>query len=142
MMTKRVWAVATTLALLGGAAVAQQSSINLLTAVPQNASTMTNYYKQSVYDPTDSKIGDVSDLLIQPDGKIAAAMVGVGGFLGIGEKDVAVPFEAIKTTTKDNKVYLIMNTSKDALKSAPGFKYDRSSATWVPEDSVPSTRMK
>jgi sporulation protein YlmC with PRC-barrel domain len=122
--------------------MAQQSSINLLTAVPQNASTMTNYYKQSVYDPSDSKIGDVSDLLIQPDGKIAAAMVGVGGFLGIGEKDVAVPFEAIKTTTKDNKVYLIMNTSKDALKSAPGFKYDRSSATWVPEDSVPSTRMK
>jgi hypothetical protein len=58
----------------------------------------------------------------------------VGGFLGAGEKDVAVPFDAIRITTKDNnKWYLVMNATKDELKSAPGFKYDKDSTTWVPD---------
>ena len=58
-------------------------------------------------------------------------IVGVGGFLGAGEKDVAVPFAAVKHTLKDNKVYLTMDATKDALKSAPGFKYDRDRTSWV-----------
>ena len=51
--------------------------------------------------------------------------LGVGGFLGIAEKDVAVPFDAVKRTTKDGKIYLTLDTTKDALKGAPGFRYDR-----------------
>jgi FtsP/CotA-like multicopper oxidase with cupredoxin domain len=50
-------------------------------------------------------------------------------------KDVAVPFTAVKHTTRDNKVYLTMDTTKDALKSAQGFKYDRDRTTWVPDTS-------
>lgn len=46
-------------------------------------------------------------------------------FLGLGEKNVSVPFQALRVTQKDNKGYLVMNTTKDALKSAPGYKYDR-----------------
>ena len=68
-----------------------------------------------------------------------ALIIGVGGFLGAGEKDVAVPFNAVRVTTKDNnKWYLVMNSTKDALKSAKGFKYDRTNMAWVPEDA-PST---
>ena len=134
-MTTRAFIGAAALALMiGGAAVAQQSS-TLLTSVPQNGAPITNYYKQNVYDSNDTKIGEITDLIVQNDGKIAAAMVGVGGFLGMGEKDVAVPFEALHATTKNNKTYLVMNTNKDALKSAPGFKYDRSAAKWVPENA-------
>jgi hypothetical protein len=48
---------------------------------------------------------------------------------------VAVPFSAVKQITKDNKTYLTMDTTKDALKSAPGFKYDRDSTAWVPDKS-------
>ena len=55
-------------------------------------------------------------------GKIAALIVGVGGFLGAGEKDVAVPFEAVHPTMKDKKWWLVMNATKDSLKSAPGFQ--------------------
>jgi hypothetical protein len=62
-------------------------------------------------------------------------MVGVGGFLGVGEKDVAVRFDALKQTTKNNKVFLVLNTTKDALKRAPGFKFDRTAAKWVPENA-------
>jgi hypothetical protein len=79
--------------------------------------------------------GEIMDVLVAPDGKIDSLIVGVGGFLGAGEKDVAVNFGAIKKTTKDNSTYLTMNTTKDALKSAPGFKYDREKTTWVPDTS-------
>jgi PRC-barrel domain len=42
-----------------------------------------------------NKIGEIMDVLVDKSGKIAALIVGVGGFLGAGEKDVAVPFEAV-----------------------------------------------
>jgi hypothetical protein len=52
-------------------------------------------------------------------------VVGVGCFLGMGEKDVAVPFNAVQVTNKNNnKWHLVMNSTKDALKNAKGFKYD------------------
>src|SRR5579871_5792935 len=101
----------------------------VMNSVPAGV-TVTDWYKQSVYDPSDSKIGEVMDVLVSQDGKITALMVGVGGFLGAGEKDVAVPFSAIKHTEKNNKVYLTMDTTKDALKAAPGFKYDKNTTKW------------
>ena len=50
-------------------------------------------------------------------GKITAALIGVGGFLGIGEKNVAVPFTAIKVA--QNRRCLVLETSKEALQTAP-----------------------
>ena len=71
-------------------------------------------------------------MLVGPNGEVNAVIVGVGGFLGASEKDVAVSFNAIKKSTKDDKTYLTMDTTKDALKSAPGFKYDSDKTSWVP----------
>jgi sporulation protein YlmC with PRC-barrel domain len=112
----------------------------LKSGVPPSAQTVTDWYKQSVYDPNNTKIGEIMDVLVAPDGKIDTLIVGVGGFLGAGEKDVAVNFEAVKKTTKDNSTYLTMNMTKDALKSAPGFKYDREKTTWVPDTSSSSNK--
>ena len=103
------------------------------TALPREAMTVTDWYKQNVYDPNENKIGDIKDVLVDKTGKIVALIVGVGGFLGAGEKDVAVPFEAVHPTMKDRKWWLVMNTTKDSLKSAPGFKYDSDTTTWVPD---------
>jgi hypothetical protein len=47
-----------------------------------------------------------------------------------------VNFDAVKQTTKDNKSYLTMNTTQDALKSAPGFRYDREKTAWVPDNNT------
>jgi sporulation protein YlmC with PRC-barrel domain len=99
--------------------------------VPREAVTVTDWYKQNVYDPNENKIGDIKDVLVDKSGKIAALIVGVGGFLGAGEKDVAVPFEAVHPTMKDKKWWLVMNATKDSLKSAAGFKYDSTTTTWV-----------
>ncbi len=110
------------------------SAAQILASIPANSVTITHWYKQNVYDPSDNKIGEIMDVLVDRAGKATALIIGVGGFLGIGEKDVAVPFDAVQVTSKDNnKWYLVMNSSKDALKSAKGFKYDRNAMTWMPE---------
>jgi sporulation protein YlmC with PRC-barrel domain len=135
---KKIALLSAGLLVAGGAAFAQPAATgraSLMTSVPNGSTTVTDWYKQSVYDPSNNKIGEIMDVLMAPDGKATALIVGVGGFLGAGEKDVAVPFESVKHTTKDNKVYLTMDTTKDALKSAPGFKYDRDRTTWVPDNS-------
>src|SRR5262245_23480810 len=95
------------LALLTTAASAQQQQrpaqgaqagppAQTMSAIPQNAMTVTEWYKQSVYDPSNNKIGEIMDMLMDKDGRAAALIVGVGGFLGAGEKDVAVPFNAVQ----------------------------------------------
>jgi hypothetical protein len=109
----------------------------VMTSIPGNGVTVTHWYKQAVYDPSDSRIGEIDDVLIDRDGKVLALIVGVGGFLGIGEKHVAVPQSAVQVTNKNNNNwYLVMNTTKDALKSAPGFRYDRTSMAWMPESAA------
>jgi sporulation protein YlmC with PRC-barrel domain len=109
------------------------SAATLMTAVPDGA-TITNYYKQNVYDPSDNKIGEIADVLVTKEGRVTAVIISVGGFLGMGEKHVAAPFEAIRATEKGNKMYLVMNTTKEALKNAPGYKYDRSTTKWVSDN--------
>ena len=114
--------------------------VKVLPSIPANAATVTNWHKQSVYDPSDAKVGEITDVLVDRDGKIVALIVGVGGFLGMGEKDVAVPFNAVQFKTKDtNKWYPVMNTTKDALKNAPGYKFDRTARSWIPENSPATT---
>jgi sporulation protein YlmC with PRC-barrel domain len=121
-------------------AVAEGSAATILTSIPANAMTVTHWYKQSVYDPSDAKVGEIMDVLVDRDGKIAVLIVGVGGFLGMDERDVAVPFNSVQFKTKDNnKWYPVMNTTKDALKNAPGYKYDRTAMTWIPENAPATT---
>ncbi len=110
----------------------------ILTSLPDNAWTITEWYKRDIYDTADNKIGDIKDVLLDHDGKTAAIIIGVGGFLGVGEKDVAVPYDAVLFKRKDNNGnwYPVMNTTKDALENAPGYKYDRSAVKWVPDTAT------
>ena len=108
------------------------ATTQVLTTLPQDVTTVANYYKQNVYDPSDTKIGQISDVLLNKEGKVNAFIIGVGGFLGVGEKDVAVPFDAVHATEKDGKWYLTMSATKDALKNARGYKFDKVKSTWEP----------
>jgi sporulation protein YlmC with PRC-barrel domain len=133
---KNLIAISTGVLIASTAAFAQPMSsgrAEIMSSVPANSATVADWYKQNVYDPSDNKIGEIMDVLVSPEGRATALIVGVGGFLGAGEKDVAVPFSAVKHTMKDKKIYLTMDITKDALKSAPGFKYDREKTTWVPD---------
>ncbi len=141
-----------------------------MSAAPTDGVSVTIYYKQTVYDPKENKIGEIDDVLLDKSGKVNGFVVGVGGFLGIGEKDVIVPFESVKvmhktgttatttttapannaaapnttaTTTahpstgasanhNNNDSWLAMDETKDTLKAAPGFTYDRTTMSWKP----------
>ena len=77
---------------------------------------------QSVYNSQDENIGEVNDLVTDRSGKIIAALIGVGGFLGIGEKDVAVRFEDLKLARAGNNVVVGLNLNKETLASTPDYK--------------------
>jgi sporulation protein YlmC with PRC-barrel domain len=134
----RMLACATALMMLTGVAVAQnRDAANNANAAPGTSPaeqfTVTNYYKQDVYDKADNKIGTVDDVLIDKQGRITALIIWVGGFLGVGQKDVSEQFNKVQLTKKNDKWYLVMDANKDALQNASGLRYDRNTTTWVPD---------
>jgi sporulation protein YlmC with PRC-barrel domain len=145
-MNAKVFAVTTLTFLATSSAMGQQSpsaaagKAETLSSVPSNSRTVTEYYKQNVYDKSDRKIGQIRDVLMTEDGKITAFVIGAGGFLGMGRHDVLVPVSAVQATKKNDKTYLVMDAEKDALRAAPGFRYDRTAATWVREDRATEGR--
>jgi putative membrane protein len=104
-----------------------------MAAVPSDAVGVNDYYKQNVYDTSDNTVGEVSDLLLDKNGQVKAVILSVGGFLGLGGKYVSVPFNALQVTEKNGKRYLVIDTTKEALTSAPGYRYDSTIGKWVPE---------
>ena len=78
---------------------------------------------KSVYNSQDEVIGDINDLVTDESGKFVAVLIGHGGFLGMGEKDVAIRFEDLKLTRdEDNDIKVIANMSQDTLASAPDYE--------------------
>ncbi|WP_370162018.1 PRC-barrel domain-containing protein [Limimaricola soesokkakensis] len=68
-------------------------------------------------------IGEINDLVISEDGSVQAVIVGVGGFLGIGEKDVALTMDQVRTYDDENgERFLVINSSQEALEAAPAFE--------------------
>jgi sporulation protein YlmC with PRC-barrel domain len=113
-------------------ASAAQDNAQFVTSVPADALSISTYYNEDVYDNQENKIGDVNDILLDKDGRVSTVIIGVGGFLGVGEKDVAVPFNALKVAEKAGDRYLVINATKEALEKAPGYVFDSGKGVWVP----------
>ncbi|MHB1678509.1 MAG: PRC-barrel domain-containing protein [Sulfuriferula sp.] len=78
-----------------------------------------------VYNHKEEDLGEIKEIMLDiPSGKVAYAVLSFGGFLGMGEKLFAVPWDAL-TLDADNERF-ILHVDKDRLKSAPGFDKD----TW------------
>jgi putative membrane protein len=114
------------------AASSTKDSAELGTELPADAISISTYYNEDVYDTQDNKIGDVNDILLDKDGRLSTAIIGVGGFLSVGEKDVAVPFKSLKVSEKAGDRYLVINATKEALEKAPGYVYDQGKSVWLP----------
>ncbi|MFT0546449.1 PRC-barrel domain-containing protein [Allopusillimonas ginsengisoli] len=71
---------------------------------------------KSVYNETDEKIGDISDVVLASDGQAAYFIVGAGGFLGLGEHNVAIPYEKIQ---QNGDKMVLPGFTKDQLKALP-----------------------
>lgn len=118
-------------------------SATYLTEQAENQISVNDFLGQAIYTADNQSIGDINDLLVQDDGGVVAAVVGVGGFLGIGEKNVAIPFDKITITREtatgdaadaaadgetkaevvaEAEVRLTTTETADSLKNAPEFK--------------------
>jgi len=74
-------------------------------------------------------IGDVNNLVVGERGEVAAVVIGVGGFLGIGEKNVAVNYSELQwVTAEDGTKRFVLNTTKEALETAPNFETTETAA--------------
>ncbi|WAC27675.1 PRC-barrel domain-containing protein [Ancylobacter sp. SL191] len=76
----------------------------------------------AVVTSNDESLGSISDVVIDRDGSIVAAVIDVGGFLGIGAKPVAVSFDSLTPTPTDNGQKIVVALTKEELNSAPEFK--------------------
>ena len=81
----------------------------------------------TVYAPDKAKIGAISDLILGKDARtVDGFVIGVGGFLGIGEKAVALKMDRLQISHNgDGSVQLMMDVKKEELSNAPSFKSKR-----------------
>jgi hypothetical protein len=78
----------------------------------------------AVKNPAGETIGDINEIVLGKDGNAAAAVLGVGGFLGIGEREVAVDFKSLQLNRDANdNLQVVLNTNKDSLKGAPAWTW-------------------
>ena len=83
--------------------------------------------------PPNESVGEIKDIVLGKDGKVAAVIVGVGGFLGMGEREVAISYGGLKfAKDTNNRDVIMVNATKDQLKAAPAWKWDSTSSTGTP----------
>jgi sporulation protein YlmC with PRC-barrel domain len=108
------------------AAAPAATSAKFVNSQRQDQYLASKFKGTDVIGTDDKKIGDVSDILFDKDGKIEAYVVGVGGFLGIGSKDVALApsaFQVVKgDKSKNESDKLRLSMTKDQLKEAANFE--------------------
>jgi sporulation protein YlmC with PRC-barrel domain len=141
-MMKRVLTATALVVVLAAPAFAQQpmGKSDMVNQTSAGATTNAGFVRQqtpdewrgskligsSVYGPDNKSIGEIDDVIVASNGQIKAVVVGVGGFLGVGQKDVAVPFNSLNVSRKPNSnaiAKITVSYSKDELKSAPKFAY-------------------
>jgi sporulation protein YlmC with PRC-barrel domain len=87
-----------------------------------------NYLGKPVMNASGEKIGDVNDLIFDRSGRIKTVVVGVGGFLGLGEKQVGMGYETLTYTDKDGQRVIMVPFTKEALMAAPTYVYTEKTA--------------
>ena len=98
-------------------------SENFVTVQPAGQWLASQFIGQPVTNQAGERVGDVNDLLLDKNGQISTVVIGVGGFLGVGEKNVAIPFGSLSITADANgKRVLSVPLSADRLRAAPDFK--------------------
>jgi sporulation protein YlmC with PRC-barrel domain len=119
MKTKFIVAGAIAAALLASTAMAETPTTATRTEINSAGASQAfrgqwRLYKMiglDVYNQNNEKLGDISELLVDPTGKIQTAILGVGGFLGVGERMVAVSFDQLKFVDQPIEVKVATSAS-------------------------------
>jgi sporulation protein YlmC with PRC-barrel domain len=115
-----------------GMSSSQSSSVDpnqFQTNQAQDQWLVGNLWRKNVYNQAGQSIGDLNDLIIDKDGKIAAVVIGVGGFLGLGEKNVAVHFDQLQQHGGVSPNRIVLNMSEQDLRNAPTFQRSSSGSS-------------
>jgi sporulation protein YlmC with PRC-barrel domain len=121
-----VTTTAVALTLLAGVAVARADDVSTSAATMSGpAISADKMIGRTVVNPNNEKVGDVEGVLIDRDGRSRYVVIGVGGFLGMGEKDVAVRWEELSFA--DNNEKIVINATKDQLSALPAHRFPDSS---------------
>jgi sporulation protein YlmC with PRC-barrel domain len=86
-----------------------------------NAADARKLIGRNVKNPANETVGEIESVYITPDGKVDSVMVGVGGFLGVGEREVRLAWKDLQVMDNGEKV--VVNMSKDQLKAMAPYKY-------------------
>jgi Bacterial protein of unknown function (DUF937)/PRC-barrel domain len=101
------------------------TKVTFLTAAREDWTSIgaspNEYTNQDVYNAAGENLGTIRDLMIGPDGKAAAAIINVGRFLGIGDKEIAVPFSALRMERHGDGRRIVIDAMKDGVQAAPTF---------------------
>jgi sporulation protein YlmC with PRC-barrel domain len=110
---------------MGNAARNDNAGGSTFVNVPEGDDLSSKVVGLDIYNGDNKDIGTIKDVAMNPNGRVAAYIVSVGGFLGMGEHYVAVNPSAVKVTYNDTdkKWHANMNADADQLKNAPEFKY-------------------
>ena len=95
-------------------------SVEELKVVAVGWSAKKKILGKAVYNDKNEKIGVVDDLIITPEKSVSYAIIGAGGFLGMGKHDVAIPVGQFK---EDKGRIILAGATKDVLKALPKFEY-------------------
>jgi sporulation protein YlmC with PRC-barrel domain len=132
-MMKKIALITASLAMLASPAFAEDAKTTGTAPAEAKFSTVSKDEMFSsklkglnVYNQKDESVGEITDLAIK-NHQIDALILSVGGFLGMGEHYVAVSPSSVNVRydSKNSKWLASMNTTKDALKAAPEFKYPK-----------------
>jgi len=124
-MMKTFVTAAAVAALLAGQAIAQTPAPTIAFVPSQAAGEVTanSIIGEKVRNGAKEDLGDVNDVVFDNEGRISAAIIGVGGFIGIGEKNVAVPFAVIsRETDEKGNAYIRIDATKEQLQAAPAYQ--------------------
>lgn len=100
----------------------QMQNMPYLSSAPADATHASNLIGTKVKTTNDEEVGSVSDLIIDNNGQVMAIVVGVGGFLGMGEKNVAIGWDNVTKSSSPDDKGLRINLNREGLMSAPEFK--------------------
>src|SRR5258708_22429839 len=83
-------------------------------------STKRQVLGKKVFNDNGETVGNIDDIIVAPDKAVSYAIIGAGGFLGVGRHDVAIPVSQLKD---DGGKFILPGGSKDAIKAMPEFEY-------------------
>lgn len=139
-------------AVFGGAAFAQSAqpadrAAPAATAQPADKMMLKDNWRASklmglnVYNEANEKLGDINELLVDKSGKINAVVIGIGGFLGMGERDIAVSMDKLKFVEEPVRTSSTSNTTttrETTTGAASTTTTNRNTNDWVPDHAVMS----